>query len=227
MNGCQTASGGGSDAFVVQIDPTGATLVYATYLGGSGLDRGTGIAIDTAGRISVTGETSSGDFPTVDAFQGSPGGGRDAFVARLDPAQQGAASLLSASYLGGSGDDVGFGIAVNSTGDAWVVGSTDSAADFPTVNGAQATYGGGASDAFVARVSLGSAAPDFNVSAAPGSLTATPGDTATYTVTISPAGGFTGNVDLSVAGVPADMTATFAPPTVVISDATLQSPRSA
>jgi uncharacterized repeat protein (TIGR01451 family) len=222
MNGYQTAIGGSSDAFVAQLDPTGAVLVYATYLGGSGLDRGTGIALDSTGKISMTGETSSGNFPTVNAFQGAPGGGKDAFVARLDPSQQGAASLLYSSYLGGSADDVAFGIAVNSAGDAWVIGQTAPGANFPTVNAVQATYGGGTLDAFVARVSNASATPDYGVSATPTSLTVTPGGTASYTVTVAPVGGFTGNVDLSVGGLPLNTMASFNPPTVVIGDATPQ-----
>jgi uncharacterized repeat protein (TIGR01451 family) len=221
-NGFQTANAGSSDAFIAQLDPTGALMVHGTYLGGSGLDRATGIALDAMGRLSVTGETSSGNFPQVNTLQG-PGGGKDAFVARLDPSQQGVASLLFSSFLGGSADDLGFGIAVNSTGDAWVVGQTGSAGNFPRVNPLQASYGGGTSDAFMARVSFASATPDFGVSAAPPSLTVTPGGApATYTVTVTPLGGFTGNVALSIGGVPADSSASFNPPTVVITDVTAQ-----
>jgi uncharacterized repeat protein (TIGR01451 family) len=222
VNGFQTGNGGNSDAFVAQLDPTGTMLLYATYLGGGNLDRATGIALDSAGKISVAGETSSADFPLLGAFQGTPGGGRDVFVARLDPSQQGAASLMYSSFLGGSADDVAFGVAVNSMGDAWVVGQTMSASDFPIVSGVQASYGGGASDAFIARVSAGASTPDYAVSGAPPSLTVAPGGGASYTVTVTPAGGFTGTVDLSVNGLPADAMASFTPPSVVIADTTPQ-----
>ena len=80
--------------------------MYATYLRGSGLDRGTGIALNRAGKLVVTGETSSGLFPVLNPFQGNIGGGKDAFLAELDPLQQGAASLLFSSFLGGTADDV-------------------------------------------------------------------------------------------------------------------------
>jgi uncharacterized repeat protein (TIGR01451 family) len=219
LNGFQNASAGGSDAFVVQLDPTGTLLVYATYLGGSGRDRSTGIALDAAGKVWVTGETSSGNFPTINAFQAGLGGGQDAFVSRLDLSQQGAASLLFSSFLGGSGNDVGFGIAINATGDAWIVGQTASAADFPIVGAVQGTYGGGASDAFVVWIA---AASDYTLAATPSSVMVAPGGTAPYAVTVTPAGGFSGTVDLSVSGLPASATASFVPSSVVITDATPQ-----
>jgi uncharacterized repeat protein (TIGR01451 family) len=219
VNGFRTSNAGGSDAFVAQLNPTGAVLLYATYLGGSGRDRGTGVAVDATGKILVTGETSSGNFPVVNAFQPIPGGGKDAFLAQLDGSQSGTASLLYSSYLGGSSDDVAFGIAVDSAGDAWVIGQTSSFVNFPTVNAFQATYGGGPSDVFIARITNATATPNYNVSATPASLTVTPGGTADYTVTISPVGGFTGNVDLSVSGLPGNSMASFNPPSVVINDA--------
>jgi len=222
VNGFQTAIGGSSDAFVAELDPTGTMLIYATYLGGGGLDRATGIALDAAGIVSVTGETASPSFPAVNAFQTALGGVKDAFVARLDLSQQGAASLLYSTFLGGSGDDVAYGVAVNSAGDAWVVGQTASVADFPTPNGTQVVYGGGSSDAFIARVSSATAAPDYGVSASPASLTVTPGGTASYVVTVGPVGSFTGTVDLSLSGVPANAMASFSPPSVVVVDATPQ-----
>ena len=175
MNGFQTANGGSSDAFVAQLDPTGQILLYATYLGGAGLDRGTALAVDSTGMILLTGETSSDDFPTLGAFQPARGGGKDAFVARLDSSQQGINSLLYSSFLGGSADDLGLGIAAASTGDAWVVGQTASAVSFPTVNPVQPIYGGGTSDAFVARISSATGMPDYTASATPLSVTVTPG----------------------------------------------------
>jgi uncharacterized repeat protein (TIGR01451 family) len=220
--GYQTTNQGGSDGFVAQLDPTGAVLVYATYLGGRALDRGTGIALDASGTIAITGETASANFPAVNAFQAALAGGKDAFVARLDPSRQGAASLLYSSFLGGSADDGAYGIALNSAGEAWVVGQTASAADFPTLNGVQPTFGGGPSDAFVARVSNSTPPPDYGVSANPASLTVASGGTASYSVTVSPVGGFTGNVDLTLTGLPASTSASFNPPTVAIIDANPQ-----
>jgi uncharacterized repeat protein (TIGR01451 family) len=221
-NGFQPANGGSSDAFVAQLDPTGSVLVYGTYLGGNGLDVGTGIAVNAAGKLFVTGQTSSANFPLLNPFQGSPGGGIDAFVAELDPTQQGMASLLYSSFLGGTADDLALGIALNSTGDAWVVGQTASAASFPTVNAVQASYGGGSSDAFVARVSNEADTPDYRVSVTPASLAVAPGGTAIFTVSISPVGGFTGSVDLSLDGLPASTMASFNPPSVVITDIAAQ-----
>jgi hypothetical protein len=108
------------------IDPV---LVYSTYLGGSGYDFGTDIAVDSAGNAYVTGWTYSADFSTVNAkypYRGSP----DAFVTKLSANGQ---SVVYSTYLGGWDDDRGAGIAVDSVGNAHVTGSTKSY-DFPTVN---------------------------------------------------------------------------------------------
>jgi uncharacterized repeat protein (TIGR01451 family) len=226
-NGFQQMNAGSSDAFVAQLDPTGSVLLYATYLGGGSLDRATGVAVIAppardAGKLWVTGETSSANFPVLNAFQGNLGGGKDAFVAQLDPGQQGAASLLHSSFLGGTADDFALGIAVNSSGNAWVIGPTSSATTFPIVGAVQAVFGGGGSDAFVALVSSGSGAPDYSVSATPSSAVVMGGDTASYTITVTPTGGFTGTIDLSATGLPANSMASFAPAYVVITDATPQ-----
>src|SRR5439155_3895402 len=135
-----------SQALVV--DPV---LSYS-YLGGSGDDGGSGIAVDAAGNVYVTGETRSIDFPTTaEAFQttfgGGPFGGGDAFVTKLDPT---GCALLYSTYLGGSNYDWGQGIAVDADGNAYVTGGTRSI-DFPTTAGAfQTTSRGG--EAFVAKV---------------------------------------------------------------------------
>jgi hypothetical protein len=108
------------------IDPT---LQYATYLGGTGEDEGTGIAVDAAGSVYVTGTTSSTDFPTVDALPTSAQRGTS-FVAKLSP---GGDALVYATYLGGTGGDDASGIALGPGGEAFVTGMTRSL-DFPTVN---------------------------------------------------------------------------------------------
>jgi hypothetical protein len=140
----------GGDAFVTQLDAAGSALVYSTYLGGSGLDEGNSIAVDPAGNAYVSGLTQSFDFPTTaGAFQTRGGGGTNAFVAKLDPA---GSALVYCTYLGGSGGTGGGSLAVDASGNVYVEGSTDSI-DFPTTAGAfQTTYGGGISDAFVAKL---------------------------------------------------------------------------
>jgi hypothetical protein len=145
-----TYGGGVADAFVARLSANGSALVYSTYLGGTGDDEGYGIAVDPAtGDALVTGFTTSPDFPTANAWQPNPGGGEDAFVARVSAD---GTTLLFSTYFGGSGDDVGYGIAVDpTTGDTVITGQTFSP-DFPTVNAIQPNYGGGAGDAFVARL---------------------------------------------------------------------------
>ncbi|MGI8549818.1 MAG: SBBP repeat-containing protein, partial [Dehalococcoidia bacterium] len=119
------------------IDPG---LVYSTYLGGGGNNKGQDIAVDGAGDAYVTGWTYSATFPTTPgAFQRSFGGYGDAFVAKLNP---GGSALLYATYLGGSDEDVGNGIVVDGAGNAYVTGWTTSTG-FPTTPGAlQSKYSG-------------------------------------------------------------------------------------
>jgi hypothetical protein len=110
------------------IDPV---LTYATYLGGSSGDQGHGIAVDAAGDMYVTGRTCSTDFPIANAFQPTFGGGGvcfDAFVTKLDAT---GSTLIYSTYLGGTGNDIGYGIAVDADGNAYVTGSTASL-NFPT-----------------------------------------------------------------------------------------------
>jgi hypothetical protein len=96
----QAASGGGpGDAFVAKLNAAGSALVYSTYLGGSGSDRVSGIAVDGAGNMFVAGETSSTDFPTASPLQAVYGGGGDAFVTKLNAA---GSALIYSTYLGGS-----------------------------------------------------------------------------------------------------------------------------
>ena len=133
----QTISGGSGDAFVTKLDPTGSILVYSTFLGGSGSDSGSGIAIDALGNAYVTGGTNSINFPTTaGAFQPTFGGWSDAFVTKLDPT---GSALLYSTYLGGSGAEEGHGIAVEADGSAYVTGGRRSnvqgwtpSNDFPT-----------------------------------------------------------------------------------------------
>ena len=149
-NALQPTFGGGAfpyDAFVTKLNAAGSTLLYSTYLGGSGDDSGFGIAVDSAGNAYVTGDTSSTNFPTANALQPTLGGTADAFVTKLNAA---GSTLLYSTYLGGSSGDQGLGIAVDSAGNAYVTGGTNST-NFPTVNALQPTTGDTA-DAFVTKL---------------------------------------------------------------------------
>ena len=141
---------GGIDAFVTKFNSAGSAHVYSTYLGGSDEDSGNGIAVDSSGNAYVTGETSSSNFPTTDPIQGTFGGGTtDTFVTKINSA--GSAHVYS-TFLGGSSRDVGNGIAVDSSGNAYVIGETRST-NFPTKFPIQGTKGSGfQSDAFVTKI---------------------------------------------------------------------------
>jgi Beta-propeller repeat len=148
----QTSYGGGGDAFVTKLNASGTGLVYSTYLGGSSGDNGYGIAVDGSGNAYVTGYTGSNNFPTTPgAFQTSYGGGPyDAFVTKLNAT---GTALVYSTYLGGNDSDYGMGIALDSSGNAYVAGETKST-NFPTTADAfQSSYGGGATyDAFVTKL---------------------------------------------------------------------------
>ena len=129
------------------IDPV---LSYSTYLGGSGRESGRSIALDSSGNAYVTGSTDSLNFPrTGGTFQPAFGGGTfDVIVTKLDPAASASASLVYSTYLGGTSHDVGSGITVDASGNAYVTGTTISA-NFPTTVGAFQPTFSGVGDAFV------------------------------------------------------------------------------
>ena len=150
-NPLQPNLAGDADIFVTKFSPAGNTLVYSTYLGGSGLDQAFGIAVDASGSAYITGKTASTDFPTVNAFQSVYGGGNhDAFVVKLNPA---GSAVTYSTYLGGSGDEGNLSrIALDGSGDAYIVGSTDST-NFPTANAIQSNRAGPGDNAFVTKLS--------------------------------------------------------------------------
>ena len=153
----QTVRKNGVDTgFITKLNPTGTGLVYSTYLGGSASSRGAGdwldaIALDDTGSVYVTGVTGSADFPvTPDALQAQKSG-TPAFITRLDPS---GTKLLYSTYIGGSAQDTGEGIAVDNKGNVYIVGKTYSK-DYPVTPGAfqtvnNASYG----SAFVSKLNL-------------------------------------------------------------------------
>jgi hypothetical protein len=126
------------NAFVTEINPSGSALVYSTFLGGSGYgDQGNSIAVDAAGSAYVAGTTGSTNFPvTPGAFQTVCASTcNDAFAAKFNPS---GSALVYSTYLGGSPATLGYGIAVDSSGDAYVTGGTYTT-NFPTTPGAYQT----------------------------------------------------------------------------------------
>ena len=145
-------------AYITKLSPAGS-LVYSTYLGGTGGDEGRGISVDTSGNAYVTGLTRSADFPTtLGAFQTSRKGFSDAFVTKLNPA---GSALVYSTYLGGSSGDEGNGIAVDTAGNAYVTGST-SAMDFPTTPGAFQTSSKSGFNVFVTKLNPAGSAPVYS-----------------------------------------------------------------
>lgn len=145
---------GGFDAFVMKLDPTLQTILYSTFLGGTGDDVGTDIAVDHEGRIVVVGTTDSVDFPTASPLQGGLAGGRDVFVTVFGPD---GSELAFSTYFGGAEDERGKRLAV--LRDQIFITGLTSSPDLPTrVPGRggggvlDSVYGGGPSDAFVARI---------------------------------------------------------------------------
>ena len=152
LNATQRYNGGGQDAFVARLSADGNYLLFSTYLGGSGgtvgyPEIGQAIALDTNGNAYVTGVTSSPDFPLSGALQTVRKGAWDAFVTKLNPS----GAMVYSTYLGGSGVDVGNGIAVDDLGAAYIAGYTIST-DLPVSNALQSVNAGDY-DAFLARLS--------------------------------------------------------------------------
>ncbi len=166
-NAYQAANGGGADVFLFKLGPAGTNLLYSSYLGGPGDDKGHAVAVDNSGNAYICGETYSGrNFTTKNPFQSKAGGFpatdgayADAIVAKFDTTQSGANSLIYSSWLGGSQDDRATGIAVDGAGNVYVTGIVDDSfyyyayqfpnapsSDFPLYNAFQPNFNNGSTD---------------------------------------------------------------------------------
>jgi len=144
--------GNNRNAFVTKINPEGSGLVYSTFLGGHGDDYTHDLAIDSKGSAYVTGKANSSDFPIKNPFQTEYKGIDDVFITKISPD---GSELVFSSFLGGSGQDWGTGVTVDSRGSAYVTGGTTSA-DFPLKKAFQKIYKGGKTtypwDAFITKI---------------------------------------------------------------------------
>ena len=159
------AAGSAIQFFMSKINPNvsgSSSVPYSTYFGGAspsgaaGVAVGGGIAVDSTSNVYITGGTNFTDLPLLNAYQAINEGGLDAFAAKFNPAGVTGTQLLYSTYLGGSGDDVGYAMAVDSSDDAYVAGSTSST-DFNvtgTVSTALQSNNGGGTDAFIAKLGI-------------------------------------------------------------------------
>ena len=154
MSGAYDTShnGGTRDVFVSKLDGGLTSLLASTFLGGSDWDLGFSLTLDTSGNVYVTGYTLSTDFPTTSgAYDTSHNGGDfDVFVSKLDG---GLTSLLASTYLGGSSGEIGYSLALDTSGNVYVTGIASSG--FPTTSGAYNTSSNGGYDVFVSKLDSG------------------------------------------------------------------------
>jgi RHS repeat-associated protein len=150
-----TDGGSASNAFCCKLAADGTTFVYSTFDGGSGSDVGYGVALDTAGNAYLAGAAGSSNLPTTaGAAQTTSGGGTDAFLTKLNAT---GTALGYSTYIGGSGTDQAYGVAVDRSGNAYVGGSTTSS-NLPTTAGAAQTTSGGGTDGFLTKVNAAGSA---------------------------------------------------------------------
>jgi len=163
--GASTTPAGLADIFVAKLNPAGTAVLYGTLLGGTGADYSGDIATGSNGTVFITGSTLSSNFPVKAALFGTSGGATDAILARINTAATGGASVVWATYLGGSSTDKGFGLIVDGTGAVLACGVTQSL-NFPTANPFQAVNGGATTpskeDAWVARVDAAGTALQYS-----------------------------------------------------------------
>ncbi len=160
VNAFQSANGGGTNIFLAEFNPKGdssSSLLFLTYIGGSGVDMPNDMAIDGNGNIYLTGSTTSANFPLGGtALQNGLAGsaGQDAFVIKFNPnADNAPDQMVYSTYFGGTDIDIGYGIDVDAAGGIYVIGTTRSQ-DFPLTGSAYASVIYGPQDAFVAKFDL-------------------------------------------------------------------------
>lgn len=214
----QPANAGGYDAFIAKLSPGGASLVYATYLGGNGSDAALAVAAGSAGDLWIGGYTLSTNFPLAGAWQSVAGGSFDGFVSHLSAD---ATVLLTSSYLGGAGDDRVLGIASDPAGLVFATGSTLST-NFPVTIGAMQAAASEGMNAFLSNIGLSAETISGQV---------TLGGNAMSGVTLTLSGSQTGAITTDASGnygfiVPAGGTYTvtagsiFSPPSVTFDNLT-------
>ncbi|MCA1032798.1 SBBP repeat-containing protein [Bacillus timonensis] len=147
QNAIDPSFNGDLDGFVTKINAAGNAIVYSTYLGGSSLDAANSIDIDSSGNAYITGQTRSSNFPTVNAIDPTFNGVQEAFVTKINAAGN---AIVYSTFLGGSGNDAANGIAVDSSGNAYISGITSSS-DFPTVNAIDPSFNG-VFDVFITKI---------------------------------------------------------------------------
>jgi hypothetical protein len=143
-----------SDVFIGKLASNGLLLSYTFFGGKMGNDTATGLSVDGSGSVYLCGSTESPDFPQVNSFGLALRGNSDAFVVKLTPKPTDDATFFIFEYsslVGGSGEEVGASMAIDATGSAYITGGTSSQ-DFPIAGAIQPVYGGGDSDAFVAKL---------------------------------------------------------------------------
>ncbi|MCW5979222.1 MAG: SBBP repeat-containing protein [Bryobacteraceae bacterium] len=145
----QSTLAGGRDAFLLKLNAAGTMLAFSTYFGGSGQDDARSVAVDSSGNAYIAGGTYSPNFPILNAFQNLNAGGQDAFAAKFS----GTGTLHFSTLLGGQSDDRANGVAVDSSGNAYLTGSTESV-NLPATGAFQPSLAG-RQDAFVAKLSAG------------------------------------------------------------------------
>lgn len=157
-NAFDSSFNGAWDVFVAKFSTSGSSLLYSTYLGGVGMDQGYAVGIDTTDCITVTGSTNLSNFPMQNAFDSIYNGGYDAFVTKFSAT---GGSLIFSTFLGGSDDDWGNGLAIDDVGDGYVIGQTYSS-DFPTQNALDASLNG-EYDVLVTKLEAGATTNPFRL----------------------------------------------------------------
>jgi hypothetical protein len=156
-----TTYNGNRDAFVTKLNPAGSALVYSTLIGGFESDGGNDIAVDTSGNAYVTGNTISSSFPTTAGAFDTVHNADDIFEVFVTKLNTSGSALVYSTFLGGSGGSSAGGIAVDTSGSAYVAG-TASSADFPTTVGAFDTTHNGSGDVFVTKLNPSGSAPLYS-----------------------------------------------------------------